>query len=181
MQKESLQSADGFLRFGALPAFVSGAVFALFALGWYACVKPPDYPKEPVIGFKSLSKNSLRQSARDPNESLSITFSFTDGDGDLGFQDTSTSLFITDGRTGFKKPAYSIPYVEQQGAGNGISGEITIRVPSECCIGNLNGFPVACRDVRQAFDTFFYRIAIKDRAGNLSNEIRTPPIQLRCQ
>jgi hypothetical protein len=180
MQKKSSSTGQPLRRSAWLTPALGGAL-VLMAAVWYACVKPPDYPKEPVIAFKSVSKNSLRQIARDPNESLMVTLTFTDGDGDLGFQDTTASLFITDGRSGFKKLPYSIPYVEQQGTGNGISGEITIRIPAECCTDTLNGIRVACREVRKSFDTFFYRIAIKDRAGNLSNEIRTPSIQLRCQ
>ncbi|MFZ4634369.1 MAG: hypothetical protein ACOYNO_09220 [Saprospiraceae bacterium] len=154
---------------------------AVAVLMWATCVKPPDYPKEPVIEFKSLSKNLLLQSSLG-EDSVVISFTFTDGDGDLGFKDDSESIFIVDGRDNFMKPSYRIPYIEQQGAGNGISGEIFIVLPSTCCIYN-NGIP-PCESgsiAPQTFDTVFYKISIQDRAGHRSNEIQTAPITLRCK
>lgn len=148
------------------------------------CVQPPDYPDEPVIEFKSLSKSMLKQTPLvNGQDSLLITFSFTDGDGDLGFKDDEGSLFIIDGRDSYSKPAYRIPYIEQQGAGNGISGEISISVPTTCCIypDPATGNTISCQFVPIVQDTLFYRISIKDRAGHVSNEIRTPDILLICK
>ena len=143
------------------------------------CVKPPDYPDEPVITFESLSKNTLLQSAFGP-DSVIITFGFTDGDGDLGFTDDQESILIVDGRDTFQKPSYRIPYIEQQGAGNGISGSISIVVPTTCCIYSPQFIP--CDTLApQTLDTVFYYIKIKDRAGHLSNEIMTDPITLICR
>lgn len=147
------------------------------------CVKPPDYPDEPVIAFQSLSKNSIRQSSLGA-DSVVITFAYTDGDGDLGFTDTSSSIFIVDGRDSFQKPSYRIPSVGTQGAGNGISGEISIVVPNTCCIYPISsGVPPcdASNFAPQATDTVFYFIKIQDRSGHMSNEIRTEPIILQCK
>lgn len=113
-----------------------------------------------------------------------ITFSFTDGDGDLGFKDEQGSIFIVDGRDTFDKPPYRIPYIEQQGAGNGISGEISIVVPTTCCIyPTSTGIPPCDTSVSapQLLDTVFYLLQIKDRAGHLSNQITTDPITLVCR
>jgi hypothetical protein len=99
---------------------ITGAISVLLLTGFAVfqfCVKPPDYPDEPVIDFKTLSKNTMYQ-ATFGQDSVVITFSFTDGDGDLGFQDDQSSIFIVDGRDSFSKPPYRIPYIEQQGAGN---------------------------------------------------------------
>lgn len=146
------------------------------------CVKPPDYPKEPAIEFLNLSKNSLLQTPLG-QDSVVITFSFTDGDGDLGFQDGEESVFIVDGRDSFQKPSYRIPYIDQQGAGNGISGEISIVVPTTCCTYTdpFTGLKIACENVPIAQDSVYYRIRIKDRADNVSNEIATPWIRLICK
>jgi hypothetical protein len=148
-----------------------------------ACVQPPDYPDEPVIAFLRLSKPSMLQSTLG-NDSIVVTFGFTDGDGDLGFRDNSESIFIVDGRDSFIKPSYRIPYIEQQGAGNGISGEISIVIPTTCCIyPPSTGIP-PCETgalAPQVFDTVFYLISIQDRAGNRSNTIQTAPIGLRCR
>ncbi len=163
-------------------AFIISA-FCLAGLGMFQfCVQPPDYPDEPVIEFMSLSKDLMYQS-KFGQDSVTITFSFTDGDGDLGFQDDQESIFIVDGRDTFDKPPYRIPYIEQQGAGNGISGEISIVVPTTCCIYPGTGIPPCDTTINapQMRDTVFYWLQIKDRAGNLSNKIQTNPIVLICR
>ncbi|MFN0035717.1 MAG: hypothetical protein ACKVUS_11670 [Saprospiraceae bacterium] len=147
------------------------------------CVQPPDYPDEPVIAYVGLSKNLLQQGQ--DNDSFLVTFSFTDGDGDLGFPvtDYTPSVFVRDSRDSFPKPGFQLPYVEPQGAGNGISGEISVKLYSVCCIYTApDGINLACEDVPQSlqFDTFYYYIKIRDRAGHESNEIKTEAITLRC-
>ncbi|MCK6694594.1 MAG: hypothetical protein L6Q97_21160 [Thermoanaerobaculia bacterium] len=146
------------------------------------CVQPPDYPDEPVIEFKNQSKNQMFQS-KFGQDSVTITFTFTDGDGDLGFTDDQESIFIIDGRDSFAKPSYRIPYIEQQGAGNGISGEISIVVPTTCCIYPGTGIPPCdtSASAPRMRDTVFYYLQIKDRAGHLSNQIQTDPITLICR
>jgi hypothetical protein len=159
----------------------------LLVIGYWlqsSCVKPPNYPKEPVIEFKSMSKTQLRQGNKG-EDSLTITFTYTDGDGDLGFpeSESQSSIFVQDGRDSFERYPYKIPYVEPQGTGNGISGEISIVVPTSCCIyTNPQGFKLSCDKVPQdfKFDTLLYWITIKDRAGHRSNRISTPAITLRC-
>ena len=164
-------------------------VFLLFlglgflSSGLWFCVQPPNYPVEPEIEFMSLSKDVMFQT-RFGQDSVLITFSFTDGDGDLGFNDTTASIFITDGRDDFSKPSYRIPFIEEEGAGNGISGEISILVPTTCCIYPASSGIPPCDtspSAPQFTDTVFYKIQIKDRAGNFSNEIETGPITLICR
>lgn len=160
------------------------STFSISILFQY-CVQPPDYPKEPVIEYIGLSKN-LMQQGEGYADSLFVTFSFTDGDGDLGFpeSDPTASVFIRDSRDSFSKPPLQLPYVEPQGAGNGISGEITVKLPTTCCIyTSPEGIKFACDDVPVSiqFDSFYYFIKIRDRAGHESNEIKTAAIRLKCQ
>lgn len=143
------------------------------------CANPPDYPDAPVIEFKAMSKNRMFQNSKPEADSISLTFTFTDGDGDLG-SDDSVSVFITDGRDGFPKPPYKIPYIDEQGAGNGISGEITIRLNTTCCTFS-NGFPPCSVVPAVPLDTLTYKVYIRDRAGHLSNTIETPLIFLECK
>lgn len=143
------------------------------------CATPPDYPDEPVIEFKSMSKNLMTQNSNAQADSISLTFTFTDGNGDLG-SDDSVSIFIADGRDGFAKPPYKIPYINPQGAGNGISGEITIRLNTTCCTFP-GGYPPCSVVPAYPTDTLTYLVYIKDRAGLRSNTIETPPIVLFCQ
>jgi len=159
------------------------AILALVVVGFTLqnCVKPPDYPNEPVIEFMSLSKTTMLQTPLG-QDSILISFNFTDGDGNLGSQNGEPNIFIKDGRDNFDKPAYQIPYIEPQGAGNGISGMISIVVPTTCCIyTDANGFKYSCETVPINFDTLTFLISIKDRSGNESNQIETPPIGLICK
>ncbi len=134
--------------------------------GFYACVKPPEYPVEPRIEFVEVNKVSFVEF--DP-DSLRVTIYFEDGDGDIGGEDVdSLNLFWEDSRVpGFRIGA-KIPYIELQGNHKAISGNIfAVRGISQC----INPVEV---------DTFYYTIQIRDRAGNWSNEIRTPNLSLIC-
>jgi len=168
----------------------------LFILGLLAaanilvyCVKPPDYPDEPVIEFISVTPNFILQRPffRSPDTVYTdLTFSYTDGDGDLGFDDTTVSLVIYDLRTPNLPKDYRLPMVDPNGAGNGISGEITVRVPVSCCIPDpVDGILLPPCDTNsisnQLLDTLIYSIQIKDRSGNWSNLIQSDPIILRCR
>jgi hypothetical protein len=153
------------------------------------CVKPPDYPDTPVIEFLSVTPATLLQRPffKNPDTVYTdLTFSFTDGDGDLGFEDTTVSLLIYDLRTPTLAKDYRLPMVDPNGAGNGISGEITVRVPVSCCIPDpINGILLPPCDTNsisnQTLDTLIYSIQIKDRSGNWSNVIQSSPIILVCR
>jgi hypothetical protein len=149
------------------------------------CVKPPNYPIEPKIEFKRLSKSLMKQKAFG-SDSVSITFSFTDGDGDLGFEDNTSSIFLVDTRDNVEKTPYALPFLGLQGVGNGISGEVSIVFANSltCCVYPLDTGILPCDTlprVPQARDTVSFRIRIKDRAGHFSNEIETAPIFLICK
>ena len=47
----------------------------LFTINLMSCLKPESYPEEPIIEFVDFSSSS---------DSGTLTFSFTDGDGDIG-------------------------------------------------------------------------------------------------
>jgi hypothetical protein len=150
-------------------------------------VEPPRYPNEPALELVSVSADTIQQLV----DSLYIEFKFTDGDGDLGFEDLSLddcnlcdsscfshptfTLFVLDSRIGIVdgdtvrclKP-FSVPYIPPKGATDAISGTITLLLTSEFCIPG------------RATDTVSYGILVKDRAGNFSNTITTGPIILLC-
>lgn len=148
-----------------------------------ACTKPPDYPDEPVITFERLSKNSMAQNFL-LSDSLLVTLSFTDGDGDLGdLESDSVSIVVRDIRLPETAPTtnYKIPFIPTQGAGNGISGTISFVLYTSCCIHpDPDLFPCSVVD-EYPTDTLIYEIFIKDRANNISNTIQTAPIILRCE
>jgi hypothetical protein len=144
------------------------------------CIKPPNYPLEPQIEFIGLSKNAMRQGQLGTEDSLFLYFSFTDGDGDLGGigkDKDSLNIFFTDKRNNQPTERYRIPFVPEQGAGNGISGEIRVLLFTTCC----NVLPPCEPSTKKPIDTLVYELYIKDRAGNKSNTIQTAPIFLQCK
>lgn len=154
-------------------------LLALLALSGWHCLDAPNYPDEPYIEFLSVSKDTLLQGYF-MEDSITIAFRFEDGDGDLGreSQDPANNVFFIDERTG-EVETYGIPAIPQEGAANGVEGEIRIVVFSTCCFYNDGENPCEPHPTI-AFDTIQYRIYILDRAQNKSNEILTTPIILRC-
>ena len=150
-----------------------------------ACTTPPDFPIEPEIEFVSVSKDTMQRGSLQTDTTF-ITFSFTDGDGDIGDaeKDSIVRLFIIDSRTGGINDL-RIPFVSEPGASNGLRGEITAQVFNSCCefpneppIGEVDGCVFTWDEM--PYDSLTYDIYIEDRAGNRSNVITTTPIYLRC-
>lgn len=147
------------------------------------CATPPEYPIEPRIEFVSFSKDTL---IGDPNsfDFVSLRFSFTDGDRDFGnpVNDNERNVFIIDSRNQDTLIGYSTPEIPDLGASDAISGEVKIDIPTDCCLyppffSCETPFPV---EPPFDYDSLTYTIFVKDRAGNLSNEIVTPPIYYEC-
>ena len=155
-------------------------LFSTLVVAFAACISPPDYPIQPEIKFIGLSKNVMRQGLLGIEDSLFLSFSFTDGDGDLGSLGQgkdSVNIFLTDKRTNQPSERFRIPYVPEQGAGNGISGDIRLLLFTTCC----NVLPPCEASTSKPIDTLIYEISIKDRAGHESNKILTAPIYLQCK
>jgi hypothetical protein len=155
-------------------------LFSLICVVFTACVRPPDYPIEPRLSLpttgNALSKNTMVQGYK--GDSLYLTLNFTDGDGDIGLSKGDTSLFIVDTRdNSLINDAAGLPSVPAQGAGNGISGEMRIKLLSTCCKTLRPCQPTPA----QPKDVVIYEVYIKDRAGNISNRLKIPPITLLCQ
>lgn len=152
------------------------------------CVQPPDYPSEPVIEFMSFNQNAIAQGNQNAaSDTLAITFSFTDGEGDIGFPEEITDTFdimVTDSRNNFVN-TFRSQVIPDQGTGNGVSGEITIKMPNKpfniCCTPPVAG-QLGC-DVypEKPIDTVSFTIQLLDRAGNYSNRIQTDILNILCQ
>ncbi len=169
-----------------------------------SCVKPPEYPLEPVIQFVSMDKNLVKSNA----DSVTITLSFTDGDGNLSFEDgyTETNIFVldtsnnphrvigpytgeldtlqtlintnvllTDSRTGFIYN-YTLPYIKVRNEETGISGEIYIVFKTLSCRPFIPPDPTPLE-----IDTLSLAIQILDKADNFSNIVHTPLITIDCK
>lgn len=153
-----------------------GGIFILIT----SCVKSPDFSDIPEIEFIGLSSSSLVQSSLN-SDSLFLQFSFTDGDGDIGFEAEvfDQNIFIIDNRTGDSYDAFKAPVIPEQGSSKGIEGTVTLRLFTTCCLFP-DGTP-PCESPRDfPTDTLTLDISIKDRAGNFSNQVTTTPIVLFC-
>ncbi len=155
-------------------------LFILLVLVSWQCLDAPDFPNEPYIEFLDISKDTLRQGLFQ-EDSVIIRFRFEDGDGDIGRTDQATqnNIFVYDERTGVLDNTFGIPAIPQEGAANGVEGEVRIKLYSTCCIYPDGADPCTINP-NYPFDIVQYRIYIQDRAGNKSNEILTSPIILRC-
>lgn len=155
----------------------------------YSCIKPPQYSDIPHIQFVSLTPSTIPQYGND-----TITFSFTDGTGQLGvntsYTDTDSLCALKDGDSAeLHSPVHNIfiidtrddciyPYasgnVSTSGKYKGISGNIEVFLTQITSLKCYQPGP-GCND------TVVYAIVIKDAAGNLSNFIQTTPIVINDQ
>ena len=139
-----------------------------------SCSDEDQYPVIPEIKFKSLEKY-VNVSG---NDSLILSFTFTDGDGDLGTpvsdvttRDIFARLFeLKNGvfiEAVLNAPLeYRLPYLEPRGNNNSLKGEVRINIDY---------------NILQPNDTIYYKVFIKDRAGHTSNEINTSTIITRIE
>lgn len=179
----------------------------VLALGLGSCTdSSPIFDVRPVIEVVSIRREFARsgyaanqvQSTFNPalGESVLVTVSFRDGDGDLGGEARGPLTWIMRDRrdglptaypytTGGSNPIvvsdttlYSgyLPSLLSDNRKPSIEGEISYRIPNvealalDTCLGAPSLVQVA------RFDIY-----IVDRAGNRSNVVTTPPLSIRCQ
>lgn len=146
--------------------------FLLFVILFSGCTDDETFPITPEIKFKTLEKfisvNDL--------DSLVLTFSFTDGNGDLGSPPTdviSRDIFVKlfEKKNGVFEEAvfaapleYRMPYLNPRGNNKSLKGDVKITIDY---------------NILQPNDTIFYQLYIKDRAGLKSNVITTTTIITR--
>jgi len=146
-----------------------------------SCIQIQKYPPEPEIAFEGYSFKDTINGFGDPAQILILTFSFMDGDGDIGLEaidtlppkpnckdSTCNNLYIN--RIGIKNGVsqvlpvnYRIPVITPEGQNKTLKGEIAVRLEEFLISG---------------FDTVICEIYLVDRALNQSNIIKTPEIVL---
>ncbi len=144
------------------------------------CNQKTDFDVVPSIDYKGINKTEVVQ-GREVNDSIFISISFKDGDGDLGFENNKSNIFLKDSRDGFVT-SYSSPVVPESGAENGIEGTITILLNTlfNVCCYFPDGMDPCTASTTYPTDTVSYTITIEDRAGHISNAVTTPPIIILC-
>lgn len=153
---------------------ITGLFLASVAAVLSSCSDEDTYPVTPEIAYKSLEKfTNISQS-----DSIVLTFSFTDGDGDIGSPESdpaSRDVFVKlfEMKNGVFEEAilaapleYRLPYLTPRGSNESLKGDVRINIDYNILVPN---------------DTIFYKLYIKDRAGRKSNEISTDVIITRVQ
>lgn len=167
LQGSLLKTANvHFLRRSALAAITASA----FAFS--ACQKEITASEIPAITYKVLTPLEYTYDRTptpgQPSDTTYMYFDFVDGDGDLGAKDDNDrTLYVQlfDQRpTDTVEINYTLPFITPPGDRKAIRGEIRLA---------LTGIIVPPGLTSQKAT---YRLRIRDRAGNWSNEIKTPAL-----
>ncbi len=110
------------------------------------------------------------------NDSIIVTLSFVDQDGDLGGQN-EPNIFVIDNRNNDIYDTYSLPRFPVRNKPT--IGEIDLRLFNTCCIFPDGIFPCSSPS-NFPINEMTLDIYIVDNAGNRSNKVTTPTITLRC-
>ncbi|MCC6816881.1 MAG: hypothetical protein IT267_10755 [Saprospiraceae bacterium] len=144
------------------------------------CTDQSSSPEKPSIELVGTSKTQMKQ-GMNFEDSIFITLSFKDGDGDLGWgsNDNRTDIFVKDKRTGLITDEFKIPDIPNSN-GQEISGNLLLRLYTTCCLFP-NNIPPCSTPTQFQEDTIRYIFYIKDRKGNESNKVETGDIILYCK
>jgi len=162
---------------------------ALASLAVSSCINPPDYPDTPSIEFKTITKERFRTDGG-LIDSVKVTVSFKDGDGDLGLsnQDTNPPYDYGNGQNRYYNNYFIQPQIQQtdgtfknydvgtggydsrypvlntSGRSEPLKGDLTLNLVFSA------GLPFRAGTVVR------FQVNIVDRALNESNVITTEPI-----
>ncbi|MFM7021596.1 MAG: hypothetical protein ACKOXB_01355 [Flavobacteriales bacterium] len=137
-----------------------------------ACIKRKEFDIVPAITFQSYQVFTHVENGKNVADSAYLTFSFQDGDGDIGSgDDVSPSVFIDyyeNKGGGFVRdttvPQFKdyFPKLTPTGNNNGIEGTYLKVIRLQPPYNYKTSYP------------YQYKVLIKDRAGHESNTIETP-------
>lgn len=142
--------------------FLPGALYMILCT-FISCKKDKiESTITPQIEFVSITPSSAVEYVN----SITITFSYDDLDGDLGENDPNvTNLFITDSRNNVTYN-YRISQLAPDGATIHIKGNLNAVIKNTAITDNSSSQSVT------------YSLYLKDRAGNVSNTITTSAITI---
>jgi hypothetical protein len=162
--------------------FVFATTLIFIGLAFTSCLVEPNFSNTPTISFKSLKVLAIRNpTLKKDGDSLTFTISFTDGDGNLGNNDTTVNFFVST----FKKQGENfIPVVYRGGQNFNSKFPILDIVGGSPLEGDLRygvqfpylGLPPITP--LEKGDIVRFSIQIMDRAGNKSNIVQTNEVVL---
>jgi len=125
-----------------------------------SCKKEQGISIVPSITFDSISPNP----AIKYQDSILIVISYIDGDGDLGIDSADVkNLFVTDSRNNVVSQ-FRIPQLSPT-TGIAIEGNLDIVLPPQIFVNDMD-----------TTETAVYSIYVVDRAGHVSNTVKTKPL-----
>ena len=130
-------------------------LFAIVLL--FSCDKEQVISDTPIIEFKNISPTTVQEYSDD----ISVTISYSDGNGDLGENNPDIhNLFVEDNRNGIVYQ-FRIPHLAPDNNSIAIEGDFNI---------TINGSGITNESSSQQVN---YSIYVTDRAENKSNIITT--------
>ena len=136
-------------------------LFAIVLL--FSCEKEQVISDTPIIEFKNISPTTVQEYSDD----ISITISYSDGNGDLGENNPDIhNLFVEDNRNGIVYQ-FRIPHLAPDNNSIAIEGDFNI---------TINGSGITNESSSQQVN---YSIYVTDRAENKSNTITTSFIKIQ--
>lgn len=143
-------------------AFWKATFLCFFWIAFFGCVKDEPINELPVIKYISVSAETIIQQ----QDKLIVTIYYEDGNGDLGSEDPDVNLVrVKDSRLEFADYYYLQPLAPLDYE-LPIQGMLDIEIFPIILIGNGTQ------------EQAVFTISIEDRAGNQSNEIKTPEITI---
>ncbi len=161
-------------------------------LGISACVKQPSYSVIPELTAVTMSKTVIYPNVE--YDTIAVSLAFTDGDGDVGINtggNTDSLAFTPCTDHSFDSTVIADPYYDvfwYEYHARSISTDSCISYAATPLLPYTKGikglilvYPKADCPPTGTMDTVYYSFFIKDRAGHLSNRLRTPPVLVNCQ
>lgn len=142
----------------------------LLCLGLLACNNKPIFPLEPAITYIDMQPRDVSETSAD--NKITIEFSFTDGDGDLGDEvgGDKMSLIVIDNRTQFPDSLrtfrFQLPDLRPNTQKPSIMGKMSVEVLQT---------PLTPGTTK---DSTSFTVYIYDQAGHKSNEIVTDKVYI---
>jgi hypothetical protein len=163
--------------------YIFGVITAALAI-FSSCKKPAEYPDTPVISFKEIY---TERDANGYDSKLYVLLDFTDGDGDIGYNEVGLNDAIYDDPN---SQYYNNFQVRTFHYANGVLVNDTVDLSARMLnvtpdVNNKALKGTILRELPLApnlnNDTFHFEIFIYDRELHQSNTVTTPDIVLKTQ
>jgi hypothetical protein len=151
-------------------------LWVLLVVGNIACTKKSPYPIQPVISNIGITPTTVKTTS--VQDTLFITFRFTDGDGDIGNSTTAMpvvyDIYLIDSRYDSVTLSYFFPNIPSnlQSTTQGLAGLCMLSIPAPF-------IPMRSDSTHTHWDTVHFCVYMIDRAGHHSDTLTTQDLYLK--